>query len=239
MLARTLPVRTGEEAVRVVRALGTHRYVHGRLHTVHALAYDAADAGHGEELPAALAAGCAWARETLADPSVEPDSRDPRLFRTASGDELVALLATFWTHARAGVADRAHDRLLAKAHELGFELPPHEPFDEAFEDDMHPVLVDAGWELLPLAALDPTRHRGAIEAYGEPILYESARFEEENALPPRVTLQELPALGLVELLLGVDADGDLTEPLVVWTEGDDVYVDYVLRGVLKVAKVEG
>jgi hypothetical protein len=30
----------------------------------------------------------------------------------------------------------------------------------------------------------------------------------------------------------------LIEPLVLWTEGNDVYQDYVLRGALRAAKVE-
>jgi hypothetical protein len=54
-----------------------------------------------------------------------------------------------------------------------------------------------------------------------------------------VHLQELPALGLAELLRGVDADGELVEPFVLWTDGDEVYQDYLLRGVLKAAKIAG
>ena len=159
--------------------------------------------------------------------------------RQATSEELLAVLEGFWVHGPARLADRAQEQLLERAHQLGLDVPTHAPFDETAEDEMHPVLVDAGWELLPLAALDPVRHRGVVEAYGEPIHYEAARFEEESAIPPRVSLQELPALGLVELLRGIDGDGALVEPLVLWTEGDDVYQDYVLRGVVKVAKVGG
>ncbi len=233
MIGRHLPVSTGSEAVRVIRALGAHRYVQGRLVTIHALAFDAlAAAGAG---PGPVAAACAWARAILEDPTVEVDSKDPRLFRDASADELAQVLEAFWVPGPAG--ERAHERLLDRAHAFELAVGAHAPFDEAFEDDVHPVLVDAGWELLPLSALDPVRHRGVVEAYGEPILYEAACFEEASAIPPRVHLQELPVLGLVELLRGVDGEGHLVEPLVLWTEGDEVYQDYLLRGVLKAAKV--
>jgi hypothetical protein len=238
MIARHLPARTGEEAIRVIRALGTHRYLAGRLHSVHALVFDAAAAATDEmDASSPLSAACLWASETLADPTIEPDSKDPRLFRLATADELLAALACFWIPGLA--ADRAHERLLENALDLGLDVPRHEPFDEAAEDEMHPLLIDAGWELLPLAELDPVRHRGVIEAFGEPILYDAARFEEENAVPRQPPLQELPALGIAELLRGVNAEGELVEPLVLWTGGDDVYQDYLLRGVLKVAKIEG
>ena len=118
------------------------------------------------------------------------------------------------------------------------ELPVSEgaPFDESLEEDMHPVLVDAGWELLPLRELDASRHRGAIEAFGELILFESARFEEENAIPPPASLQELPAFGPVELLRGAEG-GMLKDAFVLWCEGDETYLDYVTRGVLRAAKL--
>jgi hypothetical protein len=233
MLARPLPLRTGEEAIRVIRALGTHRYVLGRVCSIHALAFDALAAGGGR--PSSLDAALEWAKGVLEDPTIEADSKDPRLFRDASAEELLAVLEAFWVPG-AG-ADAALDRLLERFHALGLEVPLHDPFDESVEDDMHPVLIDAGWELLPLVALDAVRHKGVIEAYGDPVLYEAARFEEESAVPPRVLLQELPALGLVELARGVDADGELTEPLVLWTEGEDVYHDYLVRGVLKAARI--
>jgi len=236
MLARPLPCRTGADAHRVVRALGSHRYVSGRLHSIHALAFDAVAAAHSDAtLPVAVADACRWAAATLADSSIEHDSKDPLLFREATAEELLAVLEAFWVPGP--WTDRTHDRLIARFHTLGLDVPLHDPFDEAFEDDMHPVLVDAGWELFALRELDSVRHRGVIEAYGEPILYEAARFEEENAIPPLVPLQELPALGLVELVRGVDAGGDLIEPLVLWTDGDETYQDYLLRGILKAAKI--
>jgi hypothetical protein len=236
VIARPLPVQTGEEAVRVIRALGGHRYVAGRLFAIHALAFDAVGAGHADgPLASGLADALAWARTVLDDASIDADSRDPRLLREATAAELASVIEAFWVPCPA--ADRTHDRLLDRFHVLGLDVPLHEPFDETVEDDVHPILVDAGWELVPLAELDPVRHRGVIEAYDEPVLFEAACFEEENAIPKRVPLQELPALGLVELLRGVDAEGMLREPFVLWTDGDEVYQDYLVRGVLKAAKL--
>ena len=59
----------------------------------------------------------------------------------------------------------------------------------------------------------------------------------ESAVPPLVTLHELPALGAVELLAATDGDGELRVPFVLWTSGNETYVEYVLRGVMKAAKI--
>jgi len=227
-----LPASTAAEAIRVARALGAHRYVAGRLVLVHALAFDALA---GLEALTALKEALLWARRVLEDPDVDAASKDERLFRAASVDELVLVLESFWTPGQG--ADRVHERLMDSLARLELRAGHHAPFDEVGEDDIHPVLIDAGWELHPLSALDPEKHKGAIQAFGEPILFEAARFEEENAIPPPRTLQELPAIGAVELLRGVDGDGSLIEPLVLWTEGDATYHDYVIRGVLRAAKV--
>jgi hypothetical protein len=233
VIARPLPVSAAAAAIRLVRALGAHRYVAGRLVVVHALAFDAVDVPGAENPPAEA---IQWAKRVLADPDVDAASRDERLFRAASPDEVTAVLEAFWTPGAR--ADRVHHRLMTRLESLDLDVGTHAPFDEGAEDDLHPCLVDAGWELHPLASLDPERHKGAIEAFDEHILFESARFEEENAIPPIRHLQELPAFGPVELLRGVDPDGMLIEPLDLWTEGNDVYQDYVLRGALRAAKVE-
>jgi hypothetical protein len=220
-----------DEALRAVRALGAHRYVAGRLHLVHAFALAALPEGGAE----VLAEARAWARGTLAEAHVDAASRDEALWRRCSDAEVAAVLDGFWSPgAEAAAARAALGELLAR-HEL--EVAAHQPFDEAAEESMHPVLVDAGWELLPLAQLDPERHRGAIAAFGDALAFESACFEEETAIPPPVHLYELPAMGAVELLHGAGDDGALAAPLVVWAEGDDTYLDYVVRGVRKVAKL--
>jgi len=219
-----------DEALRVVRALGSHRYVAGRLHLVHAFAFAALPG----DLPG-LDEGRSWAKATLAEEGVDPASRDEGLWRRCTDAELAAVLAAYWTPGDTALAARRALEDLLRRHDL--PLPLHPPFDESAEDEMHPLLIDAGWELVPLAALDPQRHRGAMDAFGDALAFESARFEEETAIPATTHLYELPALGPVELLRGAADDGTLAAPLVVWADGDETYLDYVIRGVRRAAKL--
>jgi len=208
MWLRDLPAEDADSILRVVRALGKHRYVAGRVHMVHALAaHDLFD----------------WAREVIADESIDKASRDERLVRRVSDEELHAVLAHYWSEATGA---EACDGLLERLEAFGVEVVP----GEEDEEDTFPLLVDAGWELLPLAELDPERHRGAIEAFGESIHYDVAKFEEQEHLPPVVHLQELPAIGAGELIRGLD-------PLSLWLSGNETYQDYVIRGVLRAAKI--
>src|SRR6059058_6087421 len=82
MYLRELPECDAAGALRVVRALGKHRYVAGCSHFVHAFA--AADLFD-------------WARDVIADDDVDKASRDERLLRRLSGDDLYAVLAHFWS----------------------------------------------------------------------------------------------------------------------------------------------
>jgi hypothetical protein len=229
----------GEQLVRFIRALGQHRYVASRLHLVHAFAIEAAcTPSEFEPDDPALAEAKAWAAGVLADADVDKASKDERLFRRTTDAELVAVLAAFWNDGER--RERASFALAQRLIEIAVPPPDLDalPFDESSEEDVFPILVDAGWELLPLSALDPERHKGAINAFGDALAFDVAKFEEENAVPPLVTLHELPALGAIELLAALDADGDLRAPFVLWTSGHETYVDYVLRGVLKAAKIE-
>jgi hypothetical protein len=236
MVGHEIAIAGGDELVRLVRALGQHRYVAGRMHLVHAFALDAA---RGDP---ALEEATRWADGVLGDPSIDAASRDERLVRRASDAELVATLAAFFAAGEGdGEGERrqaARARLRERLHAAGLDSAEggRVPLDEAAEDDVFPLLVDAGWELLPLAALDPARHRGAIDAFGDALAWDIARFEEEGAVPPRSYLHELPALGPVELL----ADDAALSPFVLWCEGprDETYLDYVLRGVLRAAKLQ-
>jgi hypothetical protein len=203
--------------------------VAGRLHLVHAFALEAS-------LPSLeLAEAKAWAAAVLGRADLDPSTRDEALWRRCSDAELTAVLAAFW--AVGDSATRARDALAALLMRHGLPPASHVPFDEAAEDAMHPLLVDAGWELVPLTELDPERHRGAMNAFGDALGFESARFEEETAIPPQSHLYELPALGPLELLRGVTEDGTLAAPLVVWAEGHEIYLDYVIRGVRRAAKL--
>jgi hypothetical protein len=220
-----------EDVLRVVKALGAHRYVSSRLHLVHAFAL-AAMPEAGAEL-GVLAAARDWAAQVLGDASIDASSRDERLWRPCTEAEVAAVLAGYWSAGPARDESRAALGDLLEGH--GLEVPLHLPFDEAAEEGIHPILVDVGWELLALTRLDAERHRGAIAAFGEPIAFESARFEEETAIPPPTHICELGALGPVELIDGADDDGELSEPLVVWADGNETYLDYVVRGVRRAA----
>jgi hypothetical protein len=211
MVPRDLPVASPEDALRLVRALGKHRYVAGRMHFVHALAAAVLEGELG-----------AWARSVLDDPDVDKASRDERLVHRATDEELASLLGAYWEGAMAG---RAADTLLDRIERFGVEVVAPDDEDEVF-----PLLVDAGWELLALAELDPERHRGAIEAFGERIHYDVAAFEEQEHLPPTVHLQELAAIGVHDLVRPA-------EELTLWLSGNETYQDYVVRGVLRAAKL--
>jgi hypothetical protein len=228
VIGRELPARTPEEVARLVRALGSHRYVAGRLLLVHAFVYDALEGTLAPDLDE----GRAWAKGVLSSSDVDPSSRDERLHRRATERELGAALAALWGDDDA--AARAKDRLAARLEAAGAELSPA-LFDEASEDDVFPVLIDAGWELLPLSQLDPERHKGAIDAFGDPAAFERAKDSERAAALP--ALHELPVVGPAELLHGAE-HAILRAPLVLWTEGDATYHDYVVRGVLRAAKLD-
>jgi hypothetical protein len=244
MIAVELGVEHVEPALRLVRALGGHRYVAGRLHLVHAFAFEAI----GDDAGGAIADARAWAKATLGmatgpgeartsrDGGLDPSSRDERLWRRSTDAEVVAVLDAFWTPGQRARAARDALRSLLDRHDL--PVGDYPAFDEGAEGAIHPLAVDAGWELVPLHELDVERHRGAIAAFGDALAFESAVFEEETAIPVQTHLYELPALGPRELLDAARDDGSLTQPFVVWTQGNEVYLDYVLRGVRRAAKIE-
>jgi len=231
MIAVPLGATTVDEALRVVRALGGHRYVAGRMHLVHAFAFAAAGASEAPGLDEART----WARAILADPRTDAASRDEALWRRSTDAELLSVLEAFWNPGNRARSARGALEVLLARHDLA--VPVHEPFDESVEDEVHPLLVDAGWELVPLAGLDVERHRGAIAAFGDALSFESARFEEETTIPAACSLYELPAIGPLELLRGADEEGRLAAPLVVWGQAHDTYLDYVVRGVRRAAKL--
>jgi hypothetical protein len=234
MIAIDLGVENVEQALRLVRALGSHRYVAGRLHLVHAFAAASTD----DDASGVLDEARAWARATIAgsqEERLDPGSRDERLWRRCSDAELAAVLEAFWVPGARSHATRIRLRNLLRSE--GLELDERKVFDESSEDRIHPLAVDAGWELLPLRDLDADRHKGAIAAFGDGLAFETARFEEETAIPPSPHLYELPALGPAELLTAVDDSGVFVQPFVVWSQGNATYLDYVFRGIERAAKL--
>ncbi len=231
MIALELGATRVDEALRLLRALGAHRYVAGHLHHVHAFAI----AAMPDDAGGILAQAAAWASAALASERASPAPRVESLCRRSSDAEMAAILDGFWTPgARSRKAREALGTLIDR-HRV--PLPGHSPFDESVEPAIHPLLIDAGWELLPLSSLDRERHAGGIGAFGDPLSFASARSDEQGATPPKAHLYELPAIGPVELLRGAEDDGALVEPLVVWVEGNETYLDYVMRGVRRAAKI--
>ena len=231
MISLELPATDVEGLLRAVKALGAHRYVAGRMHMVHAFAVASAHVAAG---PPELAEATAWAEALLADEAIDHASRDERMWRRCTDAELLAVLGAF---RRPESAPHAEDELLEWLERAELPLGEAEAFDPAAEEDIHPLLVDAGWELLPLAALDPDRHKGAIQWFGDAVQFEAAKFEEAEAIPKVPNLQELSAMGPLELLRWADYDGSLIEPLLVWVDGNPRYHEYVLAGVTRAAKL--
>jgi hypothetical protein len=231
MIAIDLGARNAGEVARIVRALGSHRYIAGRMHLVHAFAFASLEGGPFDELTGAAA----WATKLLESGDVDIASKDERLWRPSTEAEIAAVLTGFWS--LGGAAQHARDRLRAWLARAELPIADAPPFDPDAEEDIHPLLVDAGWELVPLADLDPERHRGAISAFGDALAFDVAKFEEAEAIPPIVHLQELPAIGPAELLAGVGDDGLLAEPLDLWIDGNEPYHDYVIRGVRRQARL--
>lgn len=218
MEGRELDITRVDDVLKAVKALGAHRYVAARKHMVHALVLVGSERDE-------------WARGVLANEDIDAASRDERLWRACTEAEVCDVLRRFWGEESERVRHELADRL----EQLELPLPRADAFDASGEEDIHPMLVDAGWELLPLRELHPERHKGLLDWYEDRTHLENARFEEENAIPPLVHLQELPAIGPRELLFGA-AHGELVSPLVVWCAGDPVYHDYILSGVMKIVR---
>ena len=215
-----------EDVVRVLRALGGHRYVAATDVRVHAFLLAVADVPE-------LETHVAWARAVLADDTIDAMSRAPELWRSVTHKELAFALEAVWL--REGASERRTKlRAIFDAADMALD-ETRELFDERLEGTLHPVLIDAGWELLRLAELDAERHRGVMDAFGDALSFESARFEEQSSIPaPAAYALEVPAFGAEEVLFMPDR---VPSPFVVWVEGPEPYLDYLLRGVAKVAKV--
>jgi hypothetical protein len=222
MYAYELEALDSENLCKLVRALGTNRYVRSVLHEVHAFAVLAA-------APEAFPALAAWAAATLEDPDIEADSRDPRLVRQLSHAELHAVLSALWSD-----DDSARDRLLAIVQTARIDVPEGLPAFAAADDDaLYPRLVDAGVELWRLAELDLEKHKGAMARFGDALAFQSVVHEETCAVPELPPpMLELPILSIREL---TTHPSDWDAPFPIWAQGDPRYIEYVLEGACKVA----
>lgn len=221
MFAWQFWARTPEEVARLVRCLSKHRYVREadlRMHRLldRALAHLPEFARHARALDE-----MAGAPEGL-----DLSSRDPRLYRPATLDELGMVFAHFWGEAARTELSRAN--LLSLARDVGLELPVAPAWSSSAEEPPHPELVLLDWVLLPVDELDVAQHRGALAAL------EDCGEEVDVSAPIH---QEATAIGLRELCEGA-VDGELTGDFLVWSEPPYAYADYVFRGASKAAKLE-
>jgi hypothetical protein len=220
MFAWSFAARTPDEVARLLRSLGKHRYVKEVDHRIH-WAVDRALADH----PAFAEHATAFSLACRRDPTLEPNSRDPRLFRRATTDEVIAALSIFWAADEA--SEQAREALLGALVAEGIAPAEHEPFSCSAEAPPYPELIQLDWVLLPVEELDTERHAGALH-----VLEDSG--EEIN--PSLPVYQEGPILASPELVLGAP-NGVLADDFLVWSEGPYPYADYVFRGVAKAAKL--
>lgn len=222
MLGWSFAARTPEEVGRLLRALGRHRYVREVDHRLH-WAVDHALA----ELPGFAPYADAFIALRRRAPDLDPASRDPRLWREARTEEVIAALTAFWTP---GDAARAYRRRLLEAI-AGARLPPatHAPFALQPDEVPHPELILLDWVLYPVDELDTERHAGALTAMEE--------AEEEILRPSEPIFQEGPVLAAPELCEGAP-EGVLVDDFLVWSDGPYSYSDYVFRGAARAAKLE-
>lgn len=220
MFAWSFAARTVEEVTRLVRVLGKHRYVHEVDHRIH-WAVDAALAQHPTFAPHAAAFEAQRRRE----PGLDPTSRDPRLHRAATIDEVHTALTVFWSAEQDGAT--ARERLLDVLVSAGLSVGEHEPWHGSPEEPPHPELLLLDWVLLPVNQLDAERHAGAIDALKD---------TDEESDPAVLIYQEGPILAAPELTRGA-RNGVLSEEFLVWSEEPYLYADYVFRGAAKAAKL--
>ena len=161
MLAWSFAARMIDEVARLLRSMGKHRYVREVDHRLH-FTVDRALA----DLPAFAEKSRAFDRDRPADLALA--SRDPRLWRGATVDEVVAVLTAFWAPDEAARSRR--ERLVAIFEEVGLPVVDHEPFEADPETPPFPELVLLDWVFKAVDELDAEQHAGALAALeAEPV----------------------------------------------------------------------
>lgn len=220
MRAWEFPVRNHEEAGRLLRTLGKHRYVKEVDHRIHILV----DAALSEVLPFSSHHE-AFTKQRESAPDLDLLSRDPRLFRSASADEVAQALSIFWSP---GGGD-ARSKLRELYEMWGFAAPTAPAFAADPNDPPHPELILLDWVLYAVDALDAERHAGVLSNLEE---------STESYHPSEPIYQEGPTLALHELCEGC-AEGALRGDFLIWSDGPYAYADYVFRGASRAAKLDG
>lgn len=220
MLAWSFSARTLDEMERLLRALGKHRYIREVDHRLHwTIDQTLAD------LPAFAPHAKVFDLRRRNEKNLEPESRDPSLWRQASVEDVITALRAFWLPG--AEAERRKKKLRQIIAGLGLPEMEHEPFDASADEPPHPELIQLDWVLFPVDELDADRHRGALEAMDE-------AMEEVDASAP--VYQEGPIITIPELCAGAP-EGILAADFLVWSDGPYSYSDYVFRGASKAAKL--
>lgn len=221
MLAWTFAARMIDEVARLLRAMGKHRYVKEsdlRLHW----AVDAAL----RDLPGFAEAAARFEDTCARTPDLRKNSRDPRLWRPAGADDVIAVLTAFWSPSDEAIERRR--ALVVALQEAELPICEHAPFESDAESPPFPELVLLDWVFLPVDELDTERHAGVLAALED---------AGEEVHPSEPVYVEGPAFTVVELCDGAPM-GILAEDLFFWADGPRAYLDYVFRGVSKAAKLE-
>jgi hypothetical protein len=138
MLAWTFSARSLDEIERLLRALGKHRYIREVDHRLHwTIDQTLAD------LPAFAPHAKVFDLRRRNEKNLEPESRDPSLWRQASIEDIVTALRAFWLPGPD--AERRKDKLREQIRKLGLPDMSHEPFEASDEDPPHPELIHLDW----------------------------------------------------------------------------------------------
>ena len=213
----TFAARTTDELGRLIRAMGKHRYLKEtdlRLHWLVDRALASFDERHAEQVERFKIT------QNLAG-GLELGSRDPRLWRAASPDEVIALLE------RLATEPALRDALAEQLRRADFAVDEAEPFEGDPDEPPHPELIMLDWVLLPVDELDTERHRGALRAMED---------SGDEVVPSEPIYVEGPTLGEAELCRGL-RNGVLAAEPTFWSDGPYSYCSYVFRGVSKAAKL--
>lgn len=207
--------RTIDEIARTLAAMQRHRYlkeVDLRIHW----SVDAALSPLGDPFGE-------YASSLRAD-GVELNSRDERCWRPVDADTMVQVMRQFWSREATALSERL-SRLLRAAE---IDAVEHVPFQADVDEAPFPELLLLDWVFYPVDELDAERHAGALRAMdraqeevhaSEPIYVESFSLAEPE-------------------LCALSWKGALPVDLMVWADGPYSYVDYVFRGVSKMAKLD-
>jgi len=220
MLGWSFAVRMIDEVARLVRCLGKHRYVKEVDHRIH-WTLDAAL----EDVPTFGPHAAAFRALARDNPDLRKNSRDPRLWRQATADDVIAALTSVWGPGDAMGARR--ERLVHLFQEEDLAMGEHAPFASDPESPPFPELIELNWVLYAIDELDADRHAGVLVAL---------EGSEEPFHPSEPIYQEGPALSIVEMIDGAPL-GILEDDLCIWSDGPYQYVDYVFKGVSKAAKL--